>query len=522
VAFARASGILLHPTSLPGSYGIGDLGATAHRFVEFLTLARQRIWQVLPLGPTGYGDSPYQCFSAFAGNPLLIDLDALVRDELLTTAEVDPARDLPVDRVDYGRVIAHRQPLWLRALERFEAHGTADVRAAFTAFQQAQRVWLEDYALFMAVKDAHQQVAWTRWDPAIAHRDPAAIMRWRTECAREIRAHQFAQFLFFSQWQTLRAAVHAAGIALMGDIPIFIAHDSADVWANRQLFQLNADGTPTVVAGVPPDYFSSTGQLWGNPHYRWDVMARDGYAWWIARVRATLTQVDLVRLDHFRGFEASWTVPGDETTAVNGRWVRGPGATLFEAMQQALGPLPFVAENLGVITPEVEGLREQFGFPGMAILQFAFGTDPQGPDFKPHNYPRNRAAYTGTHDNDTTVGWWTSGTGHSTRSRADLIAEHDFTRRYLGTDGAEIHWDFIRAVLASVANTAIVPMQDVLGLGREARMNQPATSSGNWRWRVMPGAVTDALAERLAILVETYDRAGAGAATDAAVNVGSS
>jgi 4-alpha-glucanotransferase len=507
VSFARASGILLHPTSLPGPYGIGDLGAAAHRFVEFLTAARQRIWQVLPLGPTGYGDSPYQCFSAFAGNPLLIDLDALVASGLLTQDEVAPARDLPTDDIDFGRVIAHRQPLWLRALERFDSRATGDARNAFAAFQLDQADWLDDYALFMAVKDAHQQVAWTHWDPAIAHRDPAAMVRWREQQAREIRAHQFVQFLFFLQWNTLRQAVHAAGISLMGDIPIFVAHDSADVWANRDLFQLHEDGTPIVVAGVPPDYFSSTGQLWGNPHYRWDAMARDGYAWWIARVRATLDLVDLVRLDHVRGFEASWAVPGGETTAVNGKWVKGPGAALFEAMQTALGPLPFVAENLGVITPEVEGLREQFGFPGMAILQFAFGTDPQAPDFKPHNYPRNRVAYTGTHDNDTTVGWWTAGTGHSTRSRDDLLAEHEFTRRYLHTDGREIQWDFIRAVIASVANTAIVPLQDVLGLGTEARMNQPATSSGNWRWRVAPDALTEALAQRLATLVDTYDRA---------------
>jgi 4-alpha-glucanotransferase len=506
VPFPRASGILLHPTSLPGPYGIGDLGASAHRFIEFLTQSHQGIWQVLPLGPTGYGDSPYQCFSAFAGNPLLIDLDTLVADGWLTEAEVAPARALPVSVIDYGRVIAHRHPLWLRALERFDAGAHGEARNAFAAFQLDHAEWLDDFALFMAVKDAHQQVAWTHWDAAIAHRDPAAVQRWREEHAREIRAHQFAQFLFFSQWQALREAAHGAGLSLMGDIPIFVAHDSADVWANRQLFQLNADGTPTVVAGVPPDYFSSTGQLWGNPHYCWEAIARDGYAWWIARVRATLSLVDLVRLDHFRGFEASWTVPGGETTAVNGRWVKGPGAALFEAMQAALGPLPFVAENLGVITPEVEALRERFDFPGMAILQFAFGTDPQAPDFKPHNYPRNRVAYTGTHDNDTTVGWWTSGTGHSTRSREDLLEEHELTCRYLGTDGREIHWDFIRAVLASVANTAVVPLQDVLGLGSEARMNQPATSSGNWRWRVAPDALTDTLAQRLAALADTYDR----------------
>ncbi len=506
MSFPRASGILLHPTSLPGPFGIGDLGPAAHRFIDFLTRAHQRIWQVLPLGATGYGDSPYQCFSAFAGNPLLIDLDALVTEGLLTEADVAPARELPTQAVDYGAVIAHRHPLWLRALERFDACARGDARNAFAAFQLDQAEWLDDFALFMAVKDAHAQVVWTDWDAAIAHRDPSAVARCRARHAREIRAHQFAQFLFFSQWRAVRDAAHAAGVSLMGDIPIFVAHDSADVWVNRHLFQLNDAGRPTVVAGVPPDYFSSTGQLWGNPHYRWDAIARDGYAWWIARVRATLALVDMVRLDHFRGFEASWEIPGGAITAAEGRWVKGPGAELFEAMQTSLGRLPFVAENLGVITPEVEALRERFDFPGMAILQFAFGTDPQAPDFKPHNYPRNRVAYTGTHDNDTTVGWWTSGTGHSTRSSADVIEERGLTRRYLHTDGAEIHWDFIRTVLASVANTAVVPLQDLLGLGSEARMNQPATPSGNWRWRVERGALTDAIAQRLGELATLYDR----------------
>jgi 4-alpha-glucanotransferase len=506
VSFPRASGVLLHPTSLPGPYGLGDLGPAAYRFLDFLTRARQRIWQVLPLGPTGYGDSPYQCFSAFAGNPLLIDLDALAASGLLTDADLAPARALPAGPIDYGAVITHRRPLWLRALERFDQGAHRVSRNAFATFQVDQAEWLDDFALFMAVKDAHDQVAWTQWDPAIAQREPDALARWRARHAREIRAHQFAQYLFFSQWRALRDAARAAGVALMGDIPIFVAHDSADVWANRRLFQLNDDGTPAVVAGVPPDYFSATGQLWGNPHYRWDAIAEEGYAWWIARVRAALAVVDMVRLDHFRGFDAAWEIPGNAETAANGQWVPGPGAALFEAMQRAIGRLPFVAENLGVITPAVETLREQFDFPGMAILQFAFGTDPQAPDFMPHNYPRNRVAYTGTHDNDTTTGWWTSGTGHSTRSSADLIAERELTCHYLDTDGVEIHWDFIRAVLGSVADTAIVPMQDVLGLGHDARMNQPATSSGNWRWRMDAGAATDSIARRLGTLAEVYGR----------------
>ncbi len=504
--FPRASGILLHPTSLPGPYGIGDLGPAASRFLSFLTQAGQRIWQVLPLGPTGYGDSPYQSFSAFAGNPLLISLDALVADELLTDAEVAPARELPSRFVDFGRVIAHRHPLWQRALERFEARAGSAAREAFASFCVSQAAWLDDFALFMAVKDAHKLVAWTQWERPIALRDPAAVTRWRDRLSREIRAYQFAQYLFFSQWRALRAEARANNISFMGDIPIFVAHDSADVWARRHLFKLKDDGTPEVIAGVPPDYFSATGQLWGNPHYRWDVLAREGFGWWIDRVRATLSLVDLVRLDHFRGFEAAWEVPADSKDAVGGRWVKGPGAALFEAMQREIGTLPFVAENLGVITPQVEALRERFDFPGMAILQFAFGTDPQAPDFKPHNYPRNRTAYTGTHDNDTTVGWWTGGTGHSTRSEAEIVAEHEFTCRYLGTDGREINWDFIRAVLASVADTAMIPLQDVLGLGSDARMNQPATPSGNWRWRFEADALTEALARRLGVLTDTYDR----------------
>jgi 4-alpha-glucanotransferase len=503
----RSSGVLLHPTSLPGRFGIGDLGPAAHQFVAFLTRARQRIWQVLPLGPTGYGDSPYQCFSAFAGNPLLISLQALVDADLLSAADVDDACVGPVETVDYGRVIAHRQPLWMRALERFDTRGSPSSRLAFDAFCLEQADWLDEYALFMAVKEAHGLVAWTRWDPTIAHRDPAALARWRQQCARERRAHQFAQYLFFSQWRALRDHCHAQGVSLMGDVSIFVAHDSADVWARRDLFKLREDGNPHVVAGVPPDYFSATGQLWGTPHYRWDVLARDGYAWWIARIRAVLSLVDRVRLDHFRGFEASWEVPSGATTAIDGRWVKGPGGALFEAMQRALGSLPFVAENLGVITPEVEALRERFHFPGMAILQFAFGTDPQASDFKPHNYPRNRVAYTGTHDNDTTVGWWTSGVGHSTRREADVVEERAFARRYLGTDGGEVHWDFIRAVLASVANTAIVPLQDVLGIGSEGRMNQPGQPNGNWRWRVRAEALTDAVTDRLGMLAATYDRA---------------
>ena len=506
--FARSSGVLLHPTSLPGRFGIGDLGAPALDFVETLAAAGQRLWQVLPLGPTGYGDSPYQCFSAFAGNPLLISLDDLIRDGLLTAQDAGEPQDFEPGSVDFARVIAHRQALWPRVLDRFDATAPAAIRDRFDRFCAAHAAWLDDFALFMAVKAAHGDEAWTEWEPDILWRDAAAVARWSARLARDIQVHKLTQFLFFEQWRRVHEACRARSIAILGDLPIFVAHDSADVWARRELFRLDVDGGPTVVAGVPPDYFSGTGQLWGNPHYRWDVLEETGYAWWVERIRALLTLVDRIRIDHFRGFEAAWEIPAGATTAVRGEWVKGPGGRLFDAMQSALdlAELPFVAENLGVITPEVEALREQFGLPGMAILQFAFGTDPQAPDFQPHNYPRNRVVYTGTHDNDTTVGWWTGDAGHSTRSAADIERERAHVRRYLGVDGREVHWDFIRAVLASVADTAIVPAQDLLGLGSEARMNRPGTTGGNWRWRLRPGQLTTAVMARLAEMSETYDR----------------
>ena len=504
----RAAGILLHPTSLPRGADIGDLGAGAFAFIDWLASARQRIWQVLPLGPTGYGNSPYQCFSAFAGNPLLISLEGLAEDGLLT----DQAARRPSGAegsIDFPTVIEHRRALWPHVLDRFEKAAGPQERDRFDRFCRDHAGWLDDFALFMAVKETQNQTAWTRWEPDIAQRDPAAIARWTVRCAREIRQHKLVQHLFFAQWGRVRDACHARSIEIMGDLPIFVAHDSADVWARREFFRLDSRGQPTVLTGVPPDYFSSTGQLWGNPHYRWDALARTGYAWWIERFRALLALVDRVRIDHFRGFEASWEVPHDSPTAILGEWVKGPGASLFEAMGAAFHAehLPFVAENLGVITPEVEALRERFGLPGMAILQFAFGNDPHAPDFKPHNYPRNLVAYTGTHDNDTTAGWWAGTDEHSTRSAAEIEHEREHSRRYLGTDGNEPHWAFVRAVLASVADTAIVPAQDLLGLGSQARMNRPGTLSGNWRWRLAPGQLTGEIAHRLAAMTEIYDRA---------------
>lgn len=506
MSFPRSSGILLHPTSLPGAYGIGEIGAEAHGFADFLRDSGQRIWQVLPLGPTGYGDSPYQCFSAFAGNPLLISLETLAGRGYLNARDLNDTPILPVDTVDFGAVITWKLPLLRTAFRAFQRNAAAE-KAEFDEFCLKHSAWLDEFALFMALKQVHNNAMWTLWPRELALRSPAALEGAHRELRDEIECTKFIQFEFERQWRDLKAHCAQNGIRIMGDVPIYVALDSADVWANPGLFELGDDGKPKVVAGVPPDYFSTTGQLWGNPIYCWEEHAKTGYTWWIARLRRALQMLDMIRLDHFRGFEAYYEIPGGDTTAGNGKWVKGPGVPLFEAMETALGKLPIVAENLGVITPEVEGLRERFGFPGMAILQFAFGNDPQAPDFKPHNYVRRLVAYTGTHDNDTVVGWWKSrpGTG-STRTLADVEKEMTFARRYLNTDGAEINWDLIRTVMASVADTVLYPMQDVLGVGGEGRMNLPGSSSGNWRWRFRAEALTPDISTRLKHLSETYDR----------------
>ena len=507
VIFPRSSGILLHVASLPGGHGIGDLGNSAHEFVEFLAESGQKIWQVLPVSPTGYGDSPYQCFSAFAGNPLFVDLSALREQGVLSGQDLANAPNFPDEHVEYERVIDFKQGLLRKAAGAFLADSAHLDRRAFDTFCQSNRAWLDDYALFMACKRIHKDVAWVHWDAGLRQRDSAVLEKWRNQLSSETEVHKFAQFEFFRQWQKLRAHCSRHGIRIMGDIPIYVAHDSADVWARPELFRLDEHGRPTAVSGVPPDYFSATGQLWGNPLYRWDVSAVSGHRWWIDRVRGSLKLFDLVRLDHFRGFEAYWEIPGGALTASGGKWVKGPGRELFETLQNELKELPFVAENLGVITPEVEALREEFGFPGMSLLQFAFGNDPQGPSFRPHNYSRELVAYTGGHDNDTTVGWWTSpGIGESTRTAEDIRKERDFTRAYLGFQDQPVHWVFIRAVLASVANTAIVPLQDVLGLGSEARMNLPGTVSGNWRWRYKANSLTKEICKQLLDLTALYDR----------------
>ena len=503
----RISGLLLHPTSLPGPWGIGDLGPEARAFVEFLAGAKQGLWQVLPLGPTGYGDSPYQCFSAFAGNPLLVSLDDLVERGLLAGSALAKAPAFPEGRVDFEAVQRFKLPLLEKAFQAFEVEAGAEAREAFESFCAAAAHWLDDFALFMALKAEHKGRPWHRWQRALAVREAKALEEARTRLAPRLGSLRFTQYLFFEQWRALHALCRRSGIRVMGDIPIFVAHDSADVWAHPELFYLAADGHPSFVAGVPPDYFSATGQLWGNPLYRWDVIARTGYHWWIERFRDMLGLVDLVRLDHFRGFEAYWEIPGGAKTAIGGRWVKGPGAAFFDALQAALGPLPIVAENLGLITPEVEALREHYGFPGMAILQFAFGTDSSADSFKPHNYPRNLVVYTGTHDNDTIAGWWRAGVGDSTRTHKEVEEEQALTKLYLGTDGTEIHWVFVRAALASVADTAIVPVPDLLGLGSEARMNLPGRGGGNWGWRLEEGQLTETLRKRLGRLTEIYGRA---------------
>ena len=492
--FPRAAGILLHPTSLPSPGGIGDMGPDAFRFVRWLADAGMKIWQLLPLGPTGYGDSPYQCFSAFAGNPLLIHVPEQARAHVGHRVAPGSAQVC-----DFGAVIPAKRALldaWL---------DTMPLDDAVHDFVREQDAWLPDYALFMALKEAHGGAAWTSWEHGAARREPESLRTWRDTLRPAIERCYKEQYVFFTQFRALRAACAAPHIQLMGDVPIYVAHDSADVWANRSLFKLHDDGTLIVQAGVPPDYFSDTGQLWGNPLYDWESMARDGYRWWIERMRASLAMFDMVRLDHFRGFDAFWEVPAADTTAVYGRWVQGPGAALFTALTAALGPMPIVAENLGLITPEVEALRAQFGYPGMAILQFAFN-DPAS-EFIPHRHVRELVVYTGTHDNDTTVGWWnSSGAGDSTRAPAEVEQEKAFAREYLNTDGGEIHWAMIRALFASVANTALVPLQDVLGLDSDTRMNLPGRQSGNWSFRFTWDQLPAALTARVRELAVTYGR----------------
>jgi 4-alpha-glucanotransferase len=491
----RSAGLLLHPTSLPGPFGIGDLGPEAHAFVRFLADTGQSLWQVLPLGPTGYGDSPYQLFSAFAGNPLLVSPELLRDDGLLTDADLTPP-PFPAERVDFGPVIEWKTALLERAWQRFQGGAAPQLRESFELYRRANRRWLDDYALFMALKVAHSGAMWNRWDRELAAREPQALALARRRLRHSIGSHRFRQFLFDRQWSALRNAARAQGIRILGDVPIYVAYDSADVWARPELFQLGADLEPTAVAGVPPDYFSETGQLWGNPLYRWDVLATKGFGWWVERFRETLARVDLVRLDHFRGLEAYWEVPAGEPTAQRGRWLKAPGERLLATLRRRLGGLPIVAEDLGVITPEVIALRDRFVLPGMKILQFAF-TGGGWSTALPHEFPRHCVVYTGTHDNDTARGWF---------ERSGTPEERAFALRYLGTDGQHFAWDLCRLAHASVAETSILPVQDLLDLGTEARMNLPARPSGNWDWRLRQGQLDGAAADRLAEWTQVYGR----------------
>jgi 4-alpha-glucanotransferase len=475
-AMPRGAGILLHPTSLPGPHGIGDLGASAYRFVEMLEVARQTIWQLMPLGPVGLGNSPYAASSAFAGFPLLIALDQLVGRGWLDDGDLE-APEFPPHHVQFDAAHSFKMKRLKKAFGRFEQAPSGEDRASLDAFLKQHRAWLDEYALFMALKEAHGGAGWMDWDRPLALREPDALAKARQTHATEIRFHQWVQWIFFGQWASIRTYANERGIMIVGDIPIFVALDSADVWVNRDQFQMDEE-QPKQVAGVPPDAFSKTGQRWGNPLYAWDRMAKGGYRWWLDRFKATLELVDTVRLDHFRGFAAYWSVPAEEETAMNGAWVPGPGRALFDALAADLGPIPMIVEDLGEITPDVIALREELGFPGMKVLQFAFGDDvwtiPQGENpYLPHNYEPNCAVYTGTHDNDTTVGWFAS---LSDEERASVL-------RYIGGDGSRIARDLTRLAHQSVAAVAVIPLQDLLELGAEGRMNVPGRPEDNWTWR---------------------------------------
>ena len=491
----RSAGVLLHITSLPGPHGSGDLGPDAYHFVDWLVAAGQRLWQLLPTTPIGPGDSPYQSASAFAGSPLMVALEPLVARGWLAAPQL-PEPGFDAQRVDYARVAPWRLAQLRAAAAGFFAQAGAAERTAFTAWCVAQAHWLDDYALFMAIETLHGGLPWWHWPLPLRVRAAAALAAVRRDHAAEIAFWQFVQWCFDTQWTAVRRYANGRGVAIMGDLPIFIAQHSADCWARPDQYWLDADFQPLVVAGVPPDAFTDQGQRWGNPLYRWDRMAADGYAWWTARVRRALEQADVFRIDHFRGFAAYWEVPASCPTAVDGRWVPGPGRALFDALAAALGPLPIVAEDLGLITPDVVALREGCGFPGMSVLQFAFGGDA-GNDYLPHRHARRSVVYTGTHDNDTTLGWWQHATPH----------EREFARIYLGASAKDPHWAMIRAACNSVADTAIVPMQDVLGLDTTHRMNTPGTATGNWTWRFDWSTVGSAPARHLGRLAAAAGRA---------------
>lgn len=492
---SRFGGILLHPTSLPSSDGIGDLGQHALKWIDWLAEAGCGLWQVLPLGPTGYGDSPYQCFSAMAGNHLLISLERLREEGLLYSSDFQSRPHFPSERVEYGAVIEYKDHMLGLAWERFSLGMGQHLDEDYRIFCRHESFWLDDFALFMTLKLVHSGQVWTSWEPELRTRLPEALEKAAAAYSDRIENQKFRQFLFFRQWGEVRKYANEKAIQVIGDIPIFVAHDSADVWSHPEYFSLQPNGSPAFVAGVPPDYFSATGQLWGNPLYSWKRMRADGYSWWIQRLESVLKMVDLVRLDHFRGFEAYWEIPASALTAEIGRWVTGPGTDFFLAVRQAFTELPLIAEDLGVITPEVVALREAFNLPGMKVLHFAFEGEADN-EFLPHHYPHRCIVYTGTHDNDTSLGWY----------QTTSEAARDFCRRYLTADDRNIVWDLIRAAWTSVAEKALAPMQDFLELGSEARMNYPSRAEGNWVWRVREDQLHASLAERIHEMNFLYGR----------------
>lgn len=491
----RGSGILLHPTSLPGKYGIGTLGKEAVEFIDFLSRSKQRFWQILPLGPTGYADSPYQCFSSFAGNPLLINLDLLVQDKFLKSSDLLPMQSFDDGPIDYGKLILLKYPLLKKAAVNFSSFEPDEAKQPYRDFVERNKVWLEDYSLFMALKSHFGQKPWYQWEKPVKERNAKELEKYRESLQDEIQFHHFIQYLFFSQWCRIKEYANRQNIKVIGDIPLYVAMDSADAWTHPELFEFDKERNPIAVGGVPPDYFSETGQLWGNPLFKWDVHKKSGYSWWINRIKGNLVLYDLIRIDHFRGFAAYWSVPYGEKTAINGKWISGPGKDLFKSIYAALGDIPVIAEDLGVITEDVEELRDSFNLPGMKILQFAFDSSEEN-DYLPHNFPKNCVVYTGTHDNDTVAGWFE-------KAKPE---DREYVLSYLHSNGQNVCGDFIRLAFASVAFTAIIPMQDLLGLGPEARMNLPGTTLNNWMWRMLPSQLSEELAGSLASLTKLYGR----------------
>lgn len=493
----RVGGVLLHPISLPSAYGIGDLGAGAHRWLDWLNESGCSLWQMLPLGPPGYSESPYQSHSSFAGNPLLISLDALMEDGLLLGEDLQPIPEFPIDRIAYIDVMSFKYAALALAAGRFFQGTNASLLEEFEKYVSENQHWLDDFALFMALKEAHAGLPWTAWESELTTRQPEAVRRAARDLASEVDKYRFHQFVFHRQWQRIRQHAKEIGVRLIGDLPIYVAHDSVEVWVSPELFQVDENGMPTYVAGVPPDYFSPTGQRWGNPLYRWERMQGEDFDWWVHRFKSVLGRVDLVRFDHFLGLNRYWQIPAEMPTAEHGNWQPAPGMELLNTLRDSLGELPIIVEDLGLVTPEVEALRDHFGLPGMKILQFAFGSGPENESL-PNHYPTNCVAYTGTHDNETARGWYENAS-ESTR---------DHFRRYTGSDGLHVAWDMIRCIWESRADRTLAPMQDLLELGNEARMNLPGTSVGNWSWRMQEKQLTQQLAEKIHALNETTNRLG--------------